>query len=110
MANSINIYETEQGDPVTITGKESDGITDSDLSWVVEGDSTIEVKTKDVIKLTLVGTTDFTLSDPIFSWTPKDVQLNKLTKNINYECFIHARNDATPRERVLTFTLRILNS
>ena len=110
MANSIKIYETEQGDPVTITGKQSDGITDSDLSWVVEGDSTIEVKTKDVIKLTLVGTTDFTLSDPIFSWTPTDAQLNDLTKNINYECFIHARNNANNRERVLTFTLRILNS
>ena len=110
MANNLTIYETEQGDPITITGLKADGLSNSDISWAIEADCTIEFKVDDVVKLTLIGTTDFTLVSPVFTWTPTDAQLELLTKNINYECFIHARNNATPRERVLTFTLRILDS
>ena len=110
MSNFLKIYETEQGDDITITGVQYDGVTNSDLSWVTEADCTIEIKSNDIVILTLDGTTDFTLSNPTFTWVPTDIHINALTKNINYDCFIHARNNATPRERVLAFKLKILNS
>ena len=111
MSSSITIYETEQGDPIAITGKQADGSTNSDLSWVTEADCTIEIKDiDDTVLLTLVGTTDFTLADPTFTWTPTDTHISALTKNTSYECFVHARNNATPRERILRFKLKILNS
>ena len=109
MSSLIKIYETEQGDPITISGKQADGITAADLSWVVEADSTIEIKTKDSLKLTLVNA-DFSFSDPDFTWTPTDVHLALLTKDIVYNGYIHARNNGSNRERVLAFQLKVLNS
>jgi hypothetical protein len=108
----LNIYETEQGDPVALNGTEIDGVTVADLSWGVEADSTIEFKEqgKDIVILTLTGTTDFTFANPTITWTPTDTHLNTLTVNKTYDCFVHARNNATPRERVLKFTLTLLNS
>ena len=111
MTTLLKLYETEQGDDVTITGKEADGTTNANLSWAVEGDSIIEIKdSDDVIILTLTGTTDFTLADPVFSWTPTDAQVVLLTAGTTYTGFIHARNNGTPRERVLVFSLKLLDS
>ncbi len=109
MTSLLKIYETEQGDPVTISGKKADGKTASDLSWVIESDSTIEIKTKDVLKLTLVDA-DFSFADPTFTWTPTDAHLALLTKDIVYNGYVHARNNSTTRERVLAFQLKIINS
>jgi len=111
MGNHLQLYEGEQGDDITITGKKADETTDATLSWVNEGNSTIEIKnTDDTVALTLTGTTDFTFSDPAFTWAPTDAQMALLEKGIIYSCYIHARLNSTPRERVLKFTLTLLDS
>ena len=110
MSSSITIYETEQGDPITINAKQANGSSNSDLTWVIEADCTIEIKLDDAVILTLTGSTDFTISGSVFTWTPTDAHITALTKKLSYECFIHARNNGTPRERVLKFNLKILDS
>ena len=110
MVNLLQIYETEEGDPTTITGRALYGVTLSDLSWAIEADCTIEVKYQDVVVFTLIGTSDFTLADPVFTWTPTDAQRVQLVKKRTYECYIHARNNGTPRERVLKFQLKLRDS
>ena len=107
---NLELYETEQGEGVTITGKVERSNADANLSFGVEADCTIEIKEGETIVLTLVGTTDFTLSSPSLVWTPTDAHLAALTKEIEYECFAHIRNNSTSKERVLKFTLKILNS
>ena len=111
MTNDLIVFETEEGDPITINGVQADGNTPSCLAWVVEGDSGIEIKTRaDVTALKLVGTTDFTFADPTVTWTPTTAQIGMLTKGVKYNGYFYARNDATPRERVLFFTVRVRNS
>lgn len=107
MVNLLQFYETEEGDPVAINGKAPNGTTASNLAFAVEADCTIEIKFQDVIVFTLVGTTDFTFINPVFTWTPTDAQISKLTKRRTYECYVHARNNGTPQERVLKFQMRL---
>jgi len=112
MIKHIDIYQAEQGDPISITGRCSNNTCDACLSWVVEADSTMEVKIPncDTVVLTLTGTCDFTVCGAIFVWTPTDTHINTLTVGTKYDVFVHARSNATPRERVLKFTLKILNT
>jgi hypothetical protein len=112
MTKHVDIYKSEQGDPISITGRCYNDTSDSCLTWVLEADSTIEIKVPNTcaVVLTLTGTCDFTVCGAVFQWTPTDTHINTLTVGTKYDAFVHARNNATPRERVLKFTVKVLNT
>ncbi len=111
MVSHIDLYEGEQGDCVVITGRNYNDSSNACLSFGVEADSSIDIKTKGgTLILSLCGTCDFTFADPIVTWVPTDAQLALFTVGATYNAFVHIRNDATPQERVLKFTIRLLNT
>jgi hypothetical protein len=111
MVSHIDLYEGEQGDCVVITGRNYNDSCDACLSFGVEADSSIDFKSKGgTLLLSIDGTCDFTFSDPTVTWVPTDAQLTLFTAGVKYNAFVHIRNDATPQERVLKFTIRVLNT
>ena len=109
MSDTLDIYETEQGEPHGITIKDS---TNSDvvITWAIAADTTIEIKDpSDVVILTITNST-FSISSPLITWTPTDAQIALLSKDIVYAGFVHLRDNGNNRERVATFNLRLLDS
>ncbi len=107
----IDLYEGEQGDCVLITGRNYNDSENACLAFGVEADSSIDIKTKaGVLLLTLDGTCDFTFADPIITWVPTDAQLTLFTNGVTYNGFTHIRDNGVPQERVLKFTIRVLNT
>ena len=109
MTELLQLYEAEQGEPCEIKVKNEEG-NPIDISWAVPAESKIEVKDiDDNVILTMTSST-FTITTPNVIWTPTSAQLNTLTKEIVYTCFIHLTKLSTNRVKIARFLLKKLNN
>jgi len=101
----LELYKDEEGEGLAITIKDSTN-ADFVISWIVEADTTIVIKTLDLAttKATITNT-DLTFATPIITWTPTTAQIGTSIGVGEFRCFIHLRDNAGTREVIAPFDL-----
>ena len=106
----LQLYKEEEGQDLDITIKDSTG-ADFATSWIVEADTTIVIKSKDLgtTKATITNT-NLTFSTPTITWTPTTAQIGTSIGVGRFRGFIHLRDNSNTREVIAEFDLIVLDN
>jgi len=106
----LQLYKEENGQDLAITIKDSDGAEFSS-SWIVEADTTIVIKSRDLkTTKTTVTNSDLAFATPIITWTPTSTQIETDIGKGDWKGFVHLRDNASSREVIAEFDLKILDN
>ena len=101
----LQLYKEEEGQDLTITMKDSNG-ADFATSWIVEADTTIVVKTLDLVTIkATITNTDLAFATPVITWTPTASQILTSIGVGEFKCFTHLRDNNNSREVIAEFDL-----
>jgi len=106
----LQLYKDEEGQALAITIKDSTG-ADFATSWIVEADTTIVIKSKDLAttKATITNS-NMTFSTPIITWTPTTAQIGTSIGVGRFRGFVHLRDNSNTREVIAEFDLIVLDN
>jgi len=110
MANNLKIYKDEEGDSITINLKTSLG-ADFVTSWAVLADTTIVIKSVDLVDTKLTVTSaNISNSTPRITWTPDTAHIATSLGKGKFRAFVHLRDDSDTREVIAEFTIEVLDN
>jgi len=106
----LQLYKDEEGQDLDITIKDSTG-ADFATSWIVEADTTIVIKSKDLgtTKATITNT-NLAFSTPTVTWTPTTAQIATSIGVGRFRGFVHLRDNSNVREVIAEFDLIVLDN